>query len=376
MHPPTCSWNTWRNQALAWAKENPMVLGTPANALSWFSRLLSGSAHDYVVSNITKILAETNGIHEAVQAAAGLLDPFFADPDAETRAIKRFWGTKQGNRRFGLFYMDWQAARAALPNDSVSQNEQTRAFVQALRDGLRNKLEVHFLAQGVSRPTIEQYASFAPMLDRNCGDTACIPNTCNSDRQEFTCPGGKGDNCKCETKPANRREARKQPEKRDGATKRCCGAPASWLGHYRSCKYNYGNVNNKKNPSRRYARAQINAVWVCYIQETNVTDPTASTHHLQTTTFRKRVHSTDPNHVEHERIRSKDVFGLVLTAVKQYRGSEEGWTQWCRTTGVCPDCWGIRDQDKFQDFVAESGGTRANSPSGSNQSTGGSQPPN
>ena len=73
-----------------------MVLGTPANALSWFSRLLSGSAHDYVVSNITKILDETQSIHEAVQAAAGLLDPFFADPDAETRAIKNFWKTKQG----------------------------------------------------------------------------------------------------------------------------------------------------------------------------------------------------------------------------------------------------------------------------------------
>ena len=34
-----CSWNTWRDQALAWARENPMVLETPANALSWFSRL-------------------------------------------------------------------------------------------------------------------------------------------------------------------------------------------------------------------------------------------------------------------------------------------------------------------------------------------------
>ena len=77
-----CSWNTWRYQALAWAKENQMVLGMPANALSWFSRLLSGSAHDYLVSNIANILAETQGIHEAVQAAAGLLDPFFADPDA------------------------------------------------------------------------------------------------------------------------------------------------------------------------------------------------------------------------------------------------------------------------------------------------------
>ena len=172
-----CSWNTWRNQALAWAKENPMGLGMPANALSWFSWLLSGSAHEYVVSNIANIFAETQGIHEAVQAAAGLLDHFFADPDAETRAIKRFWGTKQGNQRFGLFYMDWQAAHSALPNDPVSPNEQTRAIVQALRDGLRNKLEVHFLAQGVSRPTIEPYASFAQLLDRNCPDTACIPNT-------------------------------------------------------------------------------------------------------------------------------------------------------------------------------------------------------
>ena len=215
-----CSWNTWRNQALTWAKENPMVLGTPANALSWFSRLLSGSAHDYVVSKIGEILEHMQTIHEALQAAAGLLDPFFADPDAETRAIERFWKTLQGNRRFGLFYMDWQAARAALPEDAVSKTEQTRAFIRALRLGLKNKIETHFLAQGVARPTIEQYASFAPMLDRNCGDTACIPNTCNSDGQEFTCPGGKGDNCKCETKPVKHREERKHPEKRDGATKR------------------------------------------------------------------------------------------------------------------------------------------------------------
>lgn len=160
-----CSWNTWRNQALAWAKENPMVLGTPANALSWFSRLLFGSAHSYIVANVSKILADTGGIYEAVQAAAGLLDPFFADPDAETRTIERCWKTKQGNRKFGVFFMDRQAARAALPEDSVSPTEQTRAFVHALRDGLRYKQELHFLARGVSRPTIEQYASFAPMLD-------------------------------------------------------------------------------------------------------------------------------------------------------------------------------------------------------------------
>ena len=214
-----CSWNTWRNQALAWAKENPMVLGTPANALSLFSRLLSGSAHDYVVSNIGKILGDTQTIHEVVQAAAGLLDPFFADPDAETRAIERFWSTCQGNRRFGMFYMDWQSARAALPEEAVSQTEQTRAFVRALRPGLKNKLELHFLTQGMSRPTIQQYACFAPMRDRNCPDTACFPNTCHSDRQEFTCPSGKGENCKCETKPTNRREERRIPEKKEGAIK-------------------------------------------------------------------------------------------------------------------------------------------------------------
>ena len=234
--------------------------------------------------------------------------------------------------------MDWQAARAALPEGSISLPEQTGAFVQSLREGLRHELELHSLAQGVSRPTIEQYASFAPMLDRNCPDTASIPNTFHADKLEFTCPGRKGDKCKCETKPINRREERKQPEKGDRATKRCSSAPANSLGHDRTCKYNYGNVNSKTNPSRGYTRAQINAVWVCYIQETNLTDPIASTHHHQTTTFRKGVHSTDPDHVEHERIRSKDLFGMVLTAVKQYRGSEDGWTQWCRTTGICPDC--------------------------------------
>ena len=118
-----CSWNTWRNQALAWAKENPMVLGTPANALSWFSRLLSGSAHDYVVSKIGEILEEMQTIHEAVQAVAGLLDLFFAYPDAETRAIESFWKTLPGNRRFGRFYMNWQAARAALPEHEPMLDE-------------------------------------------------------------------------------------------------------------------------------------------------------------------------------------------------------------------------------------------------------------
>ena len=142
-----CSWNTWRNQAMAWAKENPMVLGTPVNALSWFSRRLSGSAHDYVVSNIPNILQDARTIHEAVQAAAGLQDPLFADPNAETRAIERFWNTKQGTRRFGLFYMDWLAAKAALPEGSVSSPEITRAFIRALRKGLKDKLELHFLAK-------------------------------------------------------------------------------------------------------------------------------------------------------------------------------------------------------------------------------------
>ena len=361
-----CSWNTWRNQALAWAKENPMVLGTPANALSWFSRLLSGSAHDYVVSNIAKILAETHGIHEAVQAAAGLLDPFFADPDAETRAIERFWKTLQGNRRFGLFYMDWQAARAALPEDAVSKTEQTRAFIRALHPGLKNKLETHFLAQGVACPTIEQYASFAPMLDRNCGDTACIPNTCNSDRQEFTCPGGKGDDCKCEkTSSGKRREERKQPEPRKNATKRCCGAPADWLGHYRNCKYNYGNVNNRQKPSREYAQKQLHAVWICYIKETGTQDPLTAVNSIETTSFRIRVSAADPAHMNHERIRSRELFERVLSAVKQYRGSEEGWIQWCRETGVCADCWGIRNLNKFRDFVEASGGNPNPTPSAS-----------
>lgn len=228
-----------------------MVLGTPANALSWFSRLLSGSAHDYVVSNIPSILEDAKTIYEAVQAAAGLLDPLFADPDAETRSIERSWSTKQGNQRFGLFYMNWLAAQAALPEDSVSKPERTRAFIRVLRKGLKDKLELHFLAQGVARPTIEQYAAVAPTLDCNCPDNACIPNTCHADKQEFTCPGGKGGNCKCEEgKNGSRREERKKPEPKSGATKRCCGAPANWLGHYRNCKYNYGNVNNRQRTGR------------------------------------------------------------------------------------------------------------------------------
>ena len=361
-----CSWNTWRNQAVAWAKENPIVLGTPANALSWFSRLLSGSAHDYVVSNIPNILKNAKTIHEAIQAAAGLLDPLFADPDAETRAIERFWNTKQGSKRFGDFYMDWLAAKAALPEGSVSESEITRAFIRALRKGLKDKLELHFLARDIPKPTIEQYAFIAPALDRNCPDTACIPNTCHADMQEFTCPGGKGEKCECgKTSLGNRRGERKQPEEKKGATKRCCGAPADWLGHYRSCKYNYGNVNNRQKPSREYAQKRLHAVWICYITETGIQDPLTAVNSVETRSFRLRVSAADPAHMSHERIRSRELFERVLSAVKQYRGSEEGWIQWCRETGVCADCWGIRNLNKFRDFVEASGGNPDPTPSAS-----------
>lgn len=112
-----------------------MVLGTPANALSWFSRLLSGSAHDYLVSNINKILEETQTIQEAVQAAAGLLDPFFADPDAETRSIERFWKTHQ--EIANLVYFTWIGrlpAPISQKTPSVKLNRQERSSEPYVRD--------------------------------------------------------------------------------------------------------------------------------------------------------------------------------------------------------------------------------------------------
>ena len=172
-----CSWNTCRDLALAWAKENPMVLRTPGNDLSWFSCLLSGSAHAFIVGEILGILGSTVTIYEAVLTATTLLNTLFADPDAERRSIEKFWAIKQKGQRFGLFYLEWLAAQMALPPDAVSPAEQTRAFVRALRPGLKAKAELHFLATGVAQPTIEQYAAVASILDRNCPDTECIPNT-------------------------------------------------------------------------------------------------------------------------------------------------------------------------------------------------------
>lgn len=145
-----CSWNTWRDLALAWAKENPMVLRTPGNDLSWFSCLLSGSAHAFIVGEIPGILGSTVTIYEALLAATTLLNPLFVDPDAERRSIEKFWAIKQKGQRFGLFYLEWLAARMALPPDAVSPAEQTRAFVRALRPGLKAKDELHFLATGVA----------------------------------------------------------------------------------------------------------------------------------------------------------------------------------------------------------------------------------
>ena len=186
-----CSWNTWRDQALAWAKENPMVLGTPANTLSWFSRLRSGSAHAFVVGEIPSILANTTTIYEAVLAATTLLNLLFADPDAERRAIEKFWAVKQKNQKFGLFYLEWLAARTALPSGAVSLPEQTRAFVRALRPGLKGKAKLHFLATGIAQPTIEQYAAVAPILDRNCPDTECIQTPAEPISRSSPAPGEK-----------------------------------------------------------------------------------------------------------------------------------------------------------------------------------------
>ena len=52
---------------IAWAKEHPMLLGTPAKALSWFSRLLSGSAHNYIVSS------------NSISSKSGRPPPFYRD---------------------------------------------------------------------------------------------------------------------------------------------------------------------------------------------------------------------------------------------------------------------------------------------------------
>ena len=114
--------------------------------------------------------------------------------------------------------------------------------------------------------------------------------------------------------------------------------PGELAWHYRACRYNNGNVNNKSNPGKRYARTQLNDVWTCYIRETGVSDPLTAANSIETTTFRIRVHASDSAHAQHERIRSKELFEKVLSAVRRYRGSEEGWTQWCKETGVCADC--------------------------------------
>ena len=57
-------------------------------------------------------------------AAAALLDPLFADPAAETMASECFWHVRQGTQRFGVSYLQWLAARSALPLNAVSEEEQ------------------------------------------------------------------------------------------------------------------------------------------------------------------------------------------------------------------------------------------------------------
>ena len=235
--------------------------------------------------------------------------------------------------------MDWLAVTSAFLHEALSQPEITRAFIRALRKGLNDKLELQFLAQGIARPTIDQYAFIAPTLDRNCPDTACIPNTCHTDTQDFTCPGEKGDYCKCEkSSPGAHWEERKQPETKKGTNKQSCRAPADWLGHYQNCKYNYGNVNNRQKTSLEYAQKQLQVAWVCYVKQTGVQDPLTAVNSIETTLFQVRVSVADTGHINHQRIGSRELFERVLSAVKEYRRSEEGWIQWYKETGVCADC--------------------------------------
>ena len=84
-----------------------------------FSHLLSGSAQAFVKGDIPRILANALTIYKAVQAATSLLNPLFADTEAEMRSIERLEAVKQGNQRFGLFYLEWLATRTALPPDTI-----------------------------------------------------------------------------------------------------------------------------------------------------------------------------------------------------------------------------------------------------------------
>ena len=72
-----------------------------------------GSAHDYVVANIAKVLTETQGINEAVQAAAGLLDPSSLIQTAKLEQSKTFG--KQNKVLDGSVYFTWIGKPPALP---------------------------------------------------------------------------------------------------------------------------------------------------------------------------------------------------------------------------------------------------------------------
>lgn len=330
-----CNWTLWRRNTLLWLKDNTARLGTPSAALSWFSRLLSGETHSLIVEEIPNILSEPHTILSAVEAAMTILDPFFADPDSREKAVKAFWKVRQGSRSFGDFFLSFRAHLTPTVKEDVSVTEQRRAFLSALRPGLKGSLTTHFLARDISEPTIEQMSKVAPQLDRICADTQCVPNSCPIGVDNFVCPAGKGDACVCKPRPA--------PPPRQTTSSAACTCPPHWAGHAKKCPQ-YGTFKHQTlNPSATPYTPSSKLTTKKLIRSlTVVIGDNFNINALSSTMVTRRISGSCLQHELHRT--PETVFCQILKTMKTLSAnsrvdpSDSVRASWCTARTLCPDC--------------------------------------
>ena len=332
-----CDWTIWRRNTLRWLEGNTTRLGTPAAALSWFSRLLTGETHSLIVEEIPNILSETHTVLSAVTTAMTILDPFFADPDAREKAVRAFWKVRQGTRSFGDFYLSFRAHLTPHVKEDVSVSEQRRAFLSALRPGLKGSLTTHFLARDIREPTIEQMSKVAPDLDRICADTQCVPNSCPIGVDNFVCPAGKGDACICKPRAA-------PPPPRQYSSP--CTCPPQWTGHARKCPQYGTRKTATLNPSAPpFSPSPPKLTTKKTIRSLTVTSSAGENYSINSMTGNKVTQRIEGACLQHELHRTPEtVFRQIINTMKTLSAnsrvdpSDSVRASWCTARTLCPDC--------------------------------------
>ena len=187
-------WESWKKSALMWARTNEAVIPCSQQGVTWFSNLLSSSAHSVAIA---LAVTATSGPATAANIASHL-DEAYADPKATEKHLRHFEELRQGQHAFCVFWLAFQAASSEIM-PALATSELRCRLLSAIRPGLWDKLKAHYFDKfpALSESSLTQTTAAAHHFDPLCLDTGCVPNTCPASTTSFVCPQGKGKDCKC-----------------------------------------------------------------------------------------------------------------------------------------------------------------------------------